>query len=105
MVAGACFIPRNDIGALEQVVSDNTAGIVLELVQGEGGVHPLTDEYIRAARELADRHNALLLFDEIQCGVGRPGTYFSYQMLDPVVMPDLMTAAKPLACCIPLGFL
>jgi len=104
MLPGARFVRRNDIGALEQAVCDNTAGIVLELVQGEGGVHPLTDEYIRAARDLADRHNALLLFDEIQCGVGRPGTYFSYQMLDPVVMPDLMTAAKPLACGIPLGF-
>ena len=104
MLPGARFVRRNDIGALQQAVCDNTAGIVLELVQGEGGVHPLTDEYIRTARELADRHNALLLFDEIQCGVGRPGTYFSYQMLDPVVMPDLMTAAKPLACGIPLGF-
>ena len=104
MLPGARFVRRNDIGALEQAVCDKTAGIVLELVQGEGGVHAMTDEYIRAARELADRHNALLLFDEIQCGVGRPGTYFSYQMLDPVVMPDLMTAAKPLACGIPLGF-
>ena len=105
MLAGARFVRRNDIGALEQTVSDNTAGIVLELMQGEGGVHPLTDEFIRKARELADRHNALLVFDEIQCGVGRPGTYFYYQTLDPIVMPDLMTAAKPLACGIPLGFL
>jgi len=86
------------------VVGENTAGIVLEIVQGEGGINPLTDEYIRAARDLADRHNALLVFDEIQCGVGRPGTYFSYQLLDPIVMPDITTAAKPLACGVPLGF-
>src|SRR5579862_7002083 len=104
MLPGARFVNRNDIGALQQTVGARTAGIVLEIVQGEGGIHPLTDEYIRAARELADRHNALLVFDEIQCGVGRPGTYFAYQLLDPPVMPDITTAAKPLACGIPLGF-
>jgi len=104
MLPGARFVHRNDIGGLEQVVCENTAGIVIELIQGEGGINPLSDEYIRKARELADRHNALLVFDEIQCGVGRPGTYFSYQMLDPIVMPDITTAAKPLACGIPLGF-
>ena len=103
MLPGAHFVPRNDIGALEQAVNSRTAGIFLEIVQGEGGVHPLTDEYIRKARELADKHDALLVFDEIQCGVGRPGTHFSYQMLDPIVLPDIMTAAKPLACGIPLG--
>ncbi len=58
---------------------------------------------MRKARELADRHDALLVFDEIQCGVGRPGTYFAYQLFDPVVMPDIMIAAKPMACGIPLG--
>src|SRR5712692_10332653 len=103
MLPGACFVPRNDIGALEQVVGENTAGIVMELVQGEGGIHPLTHEYIRKARELADRYNALLVFDEIQCGVGRPGTYFAYQLAEPVVLPDIMVAAKPLACGLPLG--
>jgi acetylornithine/N-succinyldiaminopimelate aminotransferase len=104
MLPGARFTPRNDIGALEQMVNERTAGIVLELVQGEGGIHPLSTEFVRKARELADRHNALLVFDEIQCGVGRPGTYFSYQLTDPVVMPDIVTAAKPVACGIPLGF-
>jgi acetylornithine/N-succinyldiaminopimelate aminotransferase len=104
MLPGARFVNRNDIGALEQVVNDNTAGIVLEIVQGEGGIHPLTEEFIRKARELADRHNALLVCDEIQCGVGRPGTYFSYQMLDHPMLPDVITAAKPLAAGLPLGF-
>jgi predicted acetylornithine/succinylornithine family transaminase len=103
LVPGAHFVPRNDITALEQVVNEHTAGIVLELVQGEGGIFALTAEYARKARELADRYNALLVFDEIQCGVGRPGTYFAYQLFDPVVMPDVMVAAKPLACGIPLG--
>lgn len=104
MLPGARFTPRNDIAALEQVVNDRTAGIVLELIQGEGGVYPLTPEFVRKAREFADRHNALLVFDEIQCGVGRPGAYFSYQLNDPVIMPDVMVAAKPLACGIPFGF-
>ena len=103
LVPGAHFVPRNDITALEQVVNEHTAGIVLELVQGEGGIFALTAEYARKARELADRYNALLVFDEIQCGVGRPGTYFAYQLFAPVVMPDVMVAAKPLACGIPLG--
>jgi predicted acetylornithine/succinylornithine family transaminase len=105
MVPGAHFVPRNDIAALEQVVNEHTAGIVLELVQGEGGIFPMTLEYVKKARELADRYNALLVFDEIQCGVGRPGTYYAYQLFDPLVMPDVMVAAKPVACGIPLGFI
>jgi acetylornithine/succinyldiaminopimelate/putrescine aminotransferase len=81
----------------------NTAAIVLEVIQGEGGIYPLSEPYLRKARELADRYNAFLIFDEIQCGVGRPGTYFAYQLLDPVVLPDILVAAKPMACGIPLG--
>jgi acetylornithine/N-succinyldiaminopimelate aminotransferase len=103
LVPGAHFVPRNDIAALEQMVNEHTAGIVLELVQGEGGVFPMTAEYVRKARQLADRYDALLVFDEIQCGVGRPGKYFAYQLADPIVLPDIMVAAKPLACGIPLG--
>jgi len=103
LMPGARFVPINDIGALEQMVSHRTAGIVIEWIQGEGGINPMTTEYARKARELADKYNALLCFDEIQCGVGRPGTYFAYQLADPVVLPDIMVAAKPLACGIPLG--
>lgn len=103
LLPGPRFIPRNDIRALEQVVSDKTAGILLEFVQGEGGIFPMSEDFVRKARELADRYNALLLFDEIQCGVGRPGTYFAYQLLNPQVLPDIMVAAKPMACGIPLG--
>ena len=103
MLAGAKFVPVNDIVALEQVVDQRTAGIVMEWIQGEGGINPMTTEYARKARELADKHDALLVFDEIQCGVGRPGTYFAYQLADPAVLPDIMVAAKPLACGIPLG--
>jgi acetylornithine/N-succinyldiaminopimelate aminotransferase len=103
LLPGARFVPRNDVHALEQVVSDNTAGIIVEIIQGEGGIYPLSTEFVRRARELADKHNALLLFDEIQCGVGRPGTYFSYQLIEPQILPDIMVAAKPMACGIPLG--
>jgi len=103
LLPGVHFAPRNDIAALEQLVTDRTAAVVLELVQGEGGVYPTSPEYARKARELCDRYNALLIFDEIQCGVGRPGTYFAYQMWEPAVMPDVMVAAKPMACGIPLG--
>ena len=89
--------------SLEAAFSERTAGIVIEWIQGEGGIFPITAEYATRARELADRYDALLVFDEIQCGVGRVGTYFGYQLSDPVIMPDVMVAAKPLACGLPLG--
>jgi acetylornithine/N-succinyldiaminopimelate aminotransferase len=103
LLAGAKFVPPNDVTALEQAVNERTAGIVIEWIQGEGGIYPISVEYARKARELATRYDALLVFDEIQCGVGRTGKYFAYQLADPVVLPDIMVAAKPLACGIPLG--
>jgi predicted acetylornithine/succinylornithine family transaminase len=103
LVPGARFVLINDIPALEAAFSDRTAAIILEMIQGEGGINPLTPEYVAKARELADRYNALLIADETQCGVGRPGTYFAYQRTTHVVMPDVMVSAKPLACGIPLG--
>ena len=103
LLAGVRFVPANDVAALEQAVSEHTAGIVMEWIQGEGGIVPLTHEFTRRARELADRHNALLVFDEIQCGVGRSGSYFAYQLASPPIMPDVTVAAKPLACGLPLG--
>jgi len=103
LLPGVKFLPQNDLKALEEACSERTAGIVIEWIQGEGGIFPISDEYGRKARELADRHNALLVFDEIQCGVGRPGTWFGYQLAKPAVLPDVMVAAKPLACGLPLG--
>jgi acetylornithine/N-succinyldiaminopimelate aminotransferase len=103
LLEGVKFVPANDMVALEQVFGEKTSGIVMEWIQGEGGINSMTTEYARKARELADRYDALLVFDEIQCGVGRPGTYFAYQLADPEVLPDIMVAAKPLACGIPLG--
>ncbi len=103
LVPGVRFVAANDVDALEHAVGGRTCAILVEAIQGEGGIHASTPAFLRRARELADRYDALLIFDEIQCGVGRPGVHFSYQLLDPPVMPDVMVAAKPLACGIPLG--
>src|SRR5450759_3170454 len=83
LVPGARFVPANDIAALEAAFGDHTAVIVLEMIQDEGGIYPLTPAFVAKARELADRYNALLVADETQCGVGRPGTYFAYQRSTP----------------------
>jgi acetylornithine/N-succinyldiaminopimelate aminotransferase len=103
LVPGVRFVPVNDMAALEATFSEATAGMVLELIQGEGGIVPTAPEYARKARELCDQYNALLVFDEIQCGVGRPGTWFAYQRAKPEVLPDIVVAAKPIACGLPLG--
>jgi acetylornithine/N-succinyldiaminopimelate aminotransferase len=101
LVPGAKFVAPNDIAALEAVVNDKTNAILLEPVMGEGGIIPLTDEYLAAARRLADRFGAILIFDEIQCGLGRTGTMFAFQQSG--VVPDIITLAKPLGGGLPLG--
>jgi predicted acetylornithine/succinylornithine family transaminase len=103
LLPGVRFVPANDMAALEAAFSERTAAIVLEMIQGEGGILPLTHEYVVKARQLADGYNALLIADEVQCGVGRPGTYFAYQRPHTVVLPDVVTAAKPLGAGVPLG--
>ncbi len=105
LLPGVRFVPANDLTALKQVVGDKTAGICIEAIQGEGGIYAMGEDYLRGAHELADKYDALLLFDEIQCGVGRPGTFFAYQLAEPHVMPDIMVAAKPIGCGLPLGFI
>jgi predicted acetylornithine/succinylornithine family transaminase len=101
LVPGVSFVAPNDIAALEAVVDENTAAIFLEPVMGEGGVIPLTDDYLVAARRIADRTGALLVFDEIQCGLGRTGHLFAFQRSG--VLPDMVTLAKPLGGGLPLG--
>jgi predicted acetylornithine/succinylornithine family transaminase len=103
LLAGPRWIPANDAAALEAAVSGKTAAIVLEGIQGEGGIYPMYADFLRLARRLADAHNALLVFDATQCGVGRTGTWFSHHLIAPDVQPDVMVTAKPLACGLPLG--
>ena len=101
LVPGVTFVAPNDIAALEGAVDANTAAIFLEPVMGEGGIIPLTDEYLIAARRIADRHGALLVLDEIQCGLGRTGFLFAFQKSG--ITPDIVTLAKPLGGGLPLG--
>jgi acetylornithine/N-succinyldiaminopimelate aminotransferase len=103
LLTGVRFIHANDTIALEQVMNERTAGVIVEGIQGEAGINKMSVDFLSRCRELCDRYDALLVFDETQCGIGRPGVYFSYQLFNPVIMPDIMTAAKPLACGVPLG--
>jgi acetylornithine/N-succinyldiaminopimelate aminotransferase len=103
LLPGAAFVPRGDAEALAAAVGPETAAIVLEPVQGEGGVHPLDAAYVAAARALADEHGALLVLDEVQTGVGRTGTFFAFEQLG--VRPDAVTLAKALANGLPIGCL
>lgn len=95
------FVPRNDVQALHTAVDDNTAAIVLEPIFGEGGIHECSPQFLRECRAAADRHQAALIFDEIQCGLGRTGTIFAFQAFG--VMPDIVAIAKPIAAGLPLG--
>jgi acetylornithine/N-succinyldiaminopimelate aminotransferase len=95
------FAKLNDIASLRAAIDDNTCAIVLEPIQGEGGVRECTREFLHAARELADQHNALLILDEIQCGLGRTGHYFAFQEFG--ITPDIVCVAKPIAGGLPLG--
>ena len=101
LVSGASFVQPNDIAALEAAVTENTSAIILEPVLGEGGIIPLNEDFLVAARKLADRTGAILIFDEIQCGFGRTGMMFAFQQSG--VVPDIVTLAKPLGGGLPLG--
>ena len=95
------FVPRNDLEALRQAINDHTCAIVLEPIFGEGGIHECSAEFLQECRALADRHRAALIFDEIQCGLGRTGTIFAFQAFG--VTPDIVAIAKPIAAGLPLG--
>jgi len=98
---GFAYTPFNDIAALEQAIDETVAAFIVEPVQGESGVKPADPEFLAAARRLCDRHGALLIFDEIQCGMGRVGTLFAFQTFG--VRPDVVTLAKSLANGLPIG--
>ena len=100
-VPGFSHVTYNNIEALEQAVDDETAAVILEAVQGEGGVYPASKEYLEAARRICDEHGALLIIDEIQSGFGRSGHMFAIQYSE--VIPDMLTCAKSLAGGVPIG--
>jgi acetylornithine/succinyldiaminopimelate/putrescine aminotransferase len=95
------FVPRNNVEALRGAVNDQTSAIVLEPIFGEGGILECSVEFLQECRTLADRFKAALIFDEIQCGLGRTGTLFAFQTFG--VKPDIVAIAKPIAGGLPLG--
>jgi predicted acetylornithine/succinylornithine family transaminase len=101
LLPGFTHVPLNDIDALASAITGQTCAMLLEPVQGEGGVYPCTPEYLRAARELCDEREVLLVFDEVQCGFFRTGTAFAWQGYG--VRPDVMTLAKGIANGLPAG--
>jgi len=101
LLEGVTFIPLNDVEALRQAVDDSTCGVFLETIQGEGGIFECSSEFIHGARQICDQHKALLVLDEIQCGLGRTGEMFAFKNLN--VQPDILTTAKPIAAGLPLG--
>jgi predicted acetylornithine/succinylornithine family transaminase len=103
LVPGVVFVPPNDMEALKSAFSEKVCAIILEPIQGEGGVYPLHKEFILLAKELCEKHKALLIFDEVQTGVGRTGKLFAYEHFD--IEPDLLCSSKALANGLPLSAL
>lgn len=101
MLEDVKFVPRNDLEALRAAINDQTCALVLEPIFGEGGIYECSTDFLRECRVLADRHRAALIFDEIQCGLGRTGTIFAFQAFG--VTPDIVAIAKPIAAGLPLG--
>ena len=101
LVPGFRVVPRDDPGALAGAVGEGTAAVFVEPIQGESGIHPISEEVLRTAREACDRTGAVLVFDEIQCGMGRTGTLWAYEGAG--VRPDVMTLAKGLGGGLPIG--
>jgi predicted acetylornithine/succinylornithine family transaminase len=95
------FVKQNDVEGLRAAINDNTCAIVLEPIFGEGGIFECSVEFLQECRTLADRHKVALIFDEIQCGLGRTGTIFAFQSFG--VTPDIVAIAKPIAAGLPLG--
>ncbi|HBC86302.1 MAG TPA: aspartate aminotransferase family protein [Lentisphaeria bacterium] len=98
---GFVHVPFNDVSAIEKKISDKTCAVLLEPVQGEGGIIPSRQDYLEKVRELCDKHGILLMFDEVQCGMGRTGTFFAWQGYG--VQPDALSMAKALGNGFPIG--
>lgn len=100
-IEGISHLPYNDIAAIEEAISDKTCAVVMEPLQGEGGIIPANPAFAKRVRELCDQHNALLIFDEVQTGVGRLGSLYAYEQLG--VTPDILTSAKGLGNGFPVA--
>ena len=101
LIPGIQFATYNDLDSVKALVNEKTCGIIVEPIQGEGGIFPATDEFLKGLREIADQNDLILIFDEIQCGMGRSGEYFAWQHSG--VKPDVMTVAKALGNGVPIG--
>ena len=101
MIGNICFGDMNDLSSVEKLVNDKPCAILLETVQGEGGIHPADPAFLQGLRKICDESDILLILDEIQCGMGRTGSMFAWQKYG--VKPDVMTTAKALGCGVPVG--
>lgn len=101
MPCEARFAKMNDMNSILEAVTDKTCAIIMEVVQGEGGIVPATEEFLRAVRNFCDEKDILLIFDEVQCGMGRTGYMYAWQKFG--IKPDIMTTAKALGCGVPVG--
>ncbi|ELR6549271.1 aspartate aminotransferase family protein [Campylobacter coli] len=101
LISGVKFAKYNDFSSVERLVNEKTCAIILESVQGEGGVNPAQKDFYKALRKLCDEKNILLIADEIQCGMGRSGKFFAYEHSG--ILPDVMTSAKALGCGLSVG--
>lgn len=101
LMGGVKFADFNDLDSVKALVNEKTCAIILETVQGEGGIYPADPEFLKGIRAICDEHDILMILDEIQCGMGRTGSMFAWQQYG--VEPDIMTSAKALGCGIPVG--
>jgi acetylornithine aminotransferase/acetylornithine/N-succinyldiaminopimelate aminotransferase len=101
LLPGVRFVKFNNVADLEKKFDGSVCAVLIEPIQGEGGINPVTPEFFAAVRKLADKHGALLIADEIQCGLGRTGDYFAFQKFG--ITPDILALAKPIASGLPLG--
>lgn len=101
LMGGVKFAEFNDLDSVKAQVNDRTCAIILETVQGEGGIYPADPEFLQGVKDICEEQDILLILDEIQCGMGRTGSYFAWQQYG--VQPDIMTAAKALGCGVPVG--
>lgn len=101
LIPGIRFAEFNNLDSVKALFSEKTCGVIIETIQGEGGIYPASEEFLKGVRSLCDEHDALLILDEIQCGMGRSGSMFAWQEYG--VKPDVMTVAKALGNGLPIG--